>query len=138
MQKAGFELIVTEDPAKRPDPLPWWYHISGDVKHAQGLQDGTLVVRNTKYGRWAVRLVRTLEFVRFAPKGTAKITEELVLAEDGPILGGRKGIFTPMYLMVGRNPEMLNVSTTENIVKTSLHMVSTKVREQERNRIEGG
>jgi sterol 24-C-methyltransferase len=59
-----------------------------------------------KYGRWTVRLlVRTLEFVRFAPKGTAKITEELVIAGDGLVLGGRKGIFTPMYLMVGRKPE---------------------------------
>jgi sterol 24-C-methyltransferase len=106
MQKAGFELIVTEDLAQKPDPLPWWYRISGDVKHARGLQDWMLVVRNTKYGRWAVRLlVRTLEFVRFAPKGTAKITEELIIAGDGLVLGGRKGIFTPMYLMVGKKPE---------------------------------
>jgi sterol 24-C-methyltransferase len=69
MQKAGFELIVTEDLEQRSDPLQWWYRISGDVKHAQGLQDWMLVVRNTKYGRWAVRfLARTLEFVRFALK----------------------------------------------------------------------
>jgi sterol 24-C-methyltransferase len=106
MQKAGFELVVTEDLAQRPDPLPWWYRISGDVKHAEGLLHRMLVVRNTKYGRWAVRfLVRTLEFVRFAPKGAAKITEELIIAGDGLVLRGRKGIFTPMHLMVGKKPE---------------------------------
>jgi len=50
-------------------------------------------------------LVRTLEFVRFAAKGTTKITEELIISGDGLVLAGRKGIFTPMYLMVGRKPE---------------------------------
>jgi sterol 24-C-methyltransferase len=91
MQKAGLQLIVTEDLAQRPDPLPWWYRIFGDVKTAQGLQDWMLVLRNTKYGRWVVRLlVRTLEFVRFAPKGTAKITEELIMPGTVWFLEGGK------------------------------------------------
>ncbi|KAF2470516.1 S-adenosyl-L-methionine-dependent methyltransferase [Lindgomyces ingoldianus] len=106
MRTAGFELTVAEDLAERDDPVGWWYVIAGDVKHAQSLQDWSVIVRNTKLGRVAVRLlVRGLEFVRYAPKGTAKITEELIIAGDALVLGGTSGVFTPMYLMVGKKPE---------------------------------
>jgi len=107
MVKAGFEIIYVEDVAKRPDPLPWWYPFSGvEVGKAQGLRDWALVIRNTTYGRVAVRfLVRALELFRVAPKGTAKITEELITAGDSLVAGGKKGIFTPMFLMVGKKRE---------------------------------
>jgi sterol 24-C-methyltransferase len=103
MQTAGFTLLMSEDLAKRPDPLPWWYPISGDLKSARGVKDWVLVVRNTKWGRVAVRfLVRALELVRVAPKGTTKITEELIISGDSLVAGGKGGLFTPMYLMVGQ------------------------------------
>ncbi|KAF2867539.1 S-adenosyl-L-methionine-dependent methyltransferase [Massariosphaeria phaeospora] len=105
MEHAGFELQATEDLALRPDPLPWWYPIGGDLKSAKGVRDWMLVIRNTKYGRVAVRfLVRALEFTRIAPKGTTKITEELIMAGDSLVAGGKRGVFTPMYLMVGKKP----------------------------------
>lgn len=103
MKIAGFELVVTEDLGLRDDPLSWWYPIAGDTTKAEGFKDWLLVVRNTKYGRYAVRaLVAILEFVRVAPKGTARITEELISGADALILGGKKGVFTPMLLMVGK------------------------------------
>ncbi|KUJ09825.1 sterol 24-C-methyltransferase [Mollisia scopiformis] len=103
MKKAGFELLVTEDLSEHPDRLPWWYPISGDTKSAQGLQDWMLVIRNTKYGRYAVKaLVRALKLVRYAPRGTLKTTEELIAGADALVVGGKEGLFTPMYLMVGK------------------------------------
>lgn len=105
MQDAGFELLVTEDLAEKQDEIPWWYPMSGDVKHAKGLKDWLLVIRNTEWGRMGVKIiVRVLEAVRVAPKGTLKMTEGFITAADALIDGGKKGIFTPMFLMVGRKP----------------------------------
>ena len=66
MKDAGFQLLLTEDLAEGPDDLPWWYPIGGvDLNRAQGLRDWMLVIRNTKYGRVAVRfLVRVVELLR--------------------------------------------------------------------------
>ncbi|KAF2691238.1 hypothetical protein K458DRAFT_438889 [Lentithecium fluviatile CBS 122367] len=95
LKSAGFEVLATEDLAERRDALPWWYPISGDL----------LVIRNTEWGRVGVKLlVRLLETVRYAPKGTLKTTEEFIGAADSLIVGGKEGLFTPMYLMVGRKP----------------------------------
>lgn len=105
MESAGFELLIAEDLAANKDPLPWWYPFSGDVKSANSVKDWTLVVRNTEWGRVVVKLlVRALEFVQYAPAGTLSMTEDLIVAADSLIAGGKEGIFTPMYLMVGRKP----------------------------------
>lgn len=50
-------------------------------------------------------IVRTPKFVRYAPKGMTKIMEELITADDALVAGGKSGIFTPMYLMIGKRPE---------------------------------
>jgi sterol 24-C-methyltransferase len=105
MQSAGFELLITEDLAERHDTLPWWYPISGDVKSAKGFKDWLLVIRNTKWGRVGVKwIVWTLETLRYAPKGTLKMTQEFIGAADRLIEGGKEDLITPMYLMVGRKP----------------------------------
>lgn len=54
-------------------------------------------------------LVRFLEFVRFAPKGTTKITEELIISRDSLVAGGKGGVFTPMFCMVGRRRSRENL-----------------------------
>lgn len=103
METAGFTLLSAEDLAERPDSLKWYYPLSGDLKSARSVKDWALVVRNTEYGRVAVKcLIRVLEFVRVAPKGTLRITNELITACDGLVAGGKQGLFTPMYLMVGK------------------------------------
>ncbi|KAF2122564.1 sterol 24-C-methyltransferase [Lophiotrema nucula] len=103
MNRAGFKLEYVEDLAERQDPLMWWYPISGDLASAKGLRDWVLVARNTRWGRVVVRaIVRALEFVKYAPKGTTNITEELIIAGDSLVAGGKAGIFTPMYLMIGK------------------------------------
>lgn len=53
----------------------------------------------TKYG------LKLLELLFLAPKGTSKTQLMLQSAAIGLAQGGKKKIFTPMYLMVGRVPD---------------------------------
>ncbi|KAF2641223.1 hypothetical protein P280DRAFT_489637 [Massarina eburnea CBS 473.64] len=76
MQSASLKLLVIDNLTEREDKLPW---------------------------RFGVKIiVRILDMVRYAPKGTLKMTEEFIGAADSMIDGGKKDLFTPMYLMVGR------------------------------------
>ena len=45
-----------------------------------------------------------LEFLRLAPKGSAKVQDMLQQGAWGLDKGGIDGLFTPMYLMVARKP----------------------------------
>jgi len=64
--------------------------------------------------------LKVLEFLRLAPKGTSKTQIMLQQGGIGCANGGETGIFTPMYLMVGRVP-----LEAENVVSSS--KVSTSV-----------
>lgn len=48
--------------------------------------------------------LKILEFLRLAPEGTARTQIMLENAVVGLVRGGELGIFTPMYMMVGRVP----------------------------------
>ena len=37
--KVGFEIEHEEDLADRPDPIPWYYPLEGDIRKAQTLWD---------------------------------------------------------------------------------------------------
>ena len=105
MKAAGFTLELNEDLADRPDELPWYWPLAGDLKYMQSVWDFPTVVRMTHWGRWCVhRFVGALEVVGIAPKGTQKTADSLALAADCLVAGGREKLFTPMYLMVGRKP----------------------------------
>ena len=105
MKSAGFELCVSEDLALKDDPLGWWNPLSGDVSSARGWFDWLLVVRNTWWGRPAMRaIIRVLEWMGVAPKGTCAITEDLLVANDALLAAGKAEIFTPMLFMVGKKP----------------------------------
>lgn len=39
-----------------------------------------------------------------APKGTQHMSQVLSVAQDNLVEGAKLGIFTPMYLLVGRKP----------------------------------
>ena len=106
MRAAGFELELHEDLADRPDELPWYWPLAGDLKYMQSVWDFPTVVRMTHWGRWLVhRFVGALEVVRIAPKGTQKTADSLALAADCLVAGGKEKLFTPMYLMVAKKPE---------------------------------
>jgi sterol 24-C-methyltransferase len=97
--KAGFTLLHDEDLAERKDARPWWAPLSGDIDYATGIWDVTRV------GRFAMEtLLSALEMIRMAPSGTAETARELSAGADALVAGGKEGLFTPMYLMVGKKP----------------------------------
>lgn len=103
--KAGFTLMHDEDLAERRDARPWYAPLSGDINYATGVWDVLGALRMTKIGRSAMEmLLSTLEKVSMAPPGTAETARELSAAADALVAGGKGGLFTPMYLIVGRKP----------------------------------
>ncbi|KAF1975828.1 hypothetical protein BU23DRAFT_632710 [Bimuria novae-zelandiae CBS 107.79] len=107
LRSADFEVCSADDLAANKDPLGWWNPLSGDVKSARGVYDWLLVVRNTWWGRPTMRpLIKVLEWVGIAPRGTATITEDLLIANDALVAGGREEIFTPMFLMITKKPSL--------------------------------
>jgi sterol 24-C-methyltransferase len=106
MKAAGFELEVSEDLADRPDELPWYYPLAGELKHMQTIWDLPTLFRMTHFGRGFMhRFVGGLEMIGLAPRGTQKTADSLAKAADCLVAGGRDKLFTPMYLMVGRKPK---------------------------------
>jgi sterol 24-C-methyltransferase len=102
---AGFVREYEDDLAARQDPVPWYYPIAGELRHARSLWDLMTVLRMTRVGRAAVGgLLGALEMLRVAPAGTAETAAELAGAAESLVEGGREGLFTPMFLMVGRKP----------------------------------
>ncbi|CAK3824589.1 Sterol 24-C-methyltransferase erg-4 [Lecanosticta acicola] len=105
MEAAGFQLELNEDLADRPDDLPWYYPLSGELKYMQTIWDFPTLARMTHIGRGlAHRFIGALETLRLAPVGTQKTADSLAEAGDCLVAGGREKLFTPMYLMVGRKP----------------------------------
>ncbi|KAG8812612.1 Delta(24)-sterol C-methyltransferase [Serendipita sp. 400] len=102
----GFEVLYEEDLAERPDPIPWYYPLEGDIFKAQTLYDLFMCWRIS----WSGRLIShsaiwIMEKVGIMPKGTVEVTEQLKHALKGIVDGGKTKLFTPMYLVVARKPE---------------------------------
>lgn len=108
MKSAGFELLVNEDlAASDSGPAPWYWPLDSDLRYAQTLADVLTVMRMNKWGRFVMHnLFSVLERAWLLPKGTRKTAESLGKAADALVEGGKKKLFTPMYLMVGRKPEV--------------------------------
>ncbi|KAI5308166.1 Delta(24)-sterol C-methyltransferase, partial [Ascosphaera atra] len=105
IKAAGFELLVNEDLAERPDPVPWYYPIAGQLKYASSLWDLFSVFRMTRLGRSTLNYtLGAMERIGVMPTGSKKTGESLAYAADCLVKGGEMKLFTPMYLMVGKKP----------------------------------
>lgn len=61
--------------------------------------------RTTKLGRKVTHtLVKTLEMMGVAPKGSLEVATMLEHAADGLVAGGKKGIFTPLFFFLAHKP----------------------------------
>jgi sterol 24-C-methyltransferase len=106
IKAAGFELEFHEDLAERQDPSPWYYPLAGDFSHMGSIWDFLTIFRMTKLGRGMVhKFVGGLEMVGIAPVGTQRAADNLAVAADCLVAGGKEGLFTPMYMMVARKPK---------------------------------
>jgi sterol 24-C-methyltransferase len=98
-------MIINEDLAERPDPLPWYWPLAGELKYLQSIGDLFTIVRMTWWGRAVMHnLAGVLELLRIAPAGTKQAADNLGIAADCLVAGGKEHLFTPMYLMVARKP----------------------------------
>lgn len=105
MQSVGFEIEHEEDLADRPDDVPWYYPLEGDIFKAQTAWDLLTVWRMSWSGKivthWGLWFI---EQVGIVPKGTWEVGETLKIASDALVESGQKKLFTPMYLAVCRKP----------------------------------
>ncbi len=95
---AGLEIIESRDLALDSDPETPWYLPLADTGSWDGL-------KNTAIGRSFVHLmVRVLETAKVAPKGSSEVHQILRQGADALYLGGKSGIFTPLFFFYARKP----------------------------------
>lgn len=127
IRAAGFELELHEDlaaaddqedirdekagggggsrAAAAPAVSPWYWPLGTDLRHAQTLGDFLTVLRMNKWGRIVSHsFLSLLEAAWVVPAGTRRTAESLGRAADALVEGGRRKLFTPMYLMVAKKP----------------------------------
>lgn len=99
LEAAGFEVLDNFDAALRSDPeTPWYLPLVGETS-------SLLAVRRGRVGRFlARRLIRSVEALRIAPKGSAVVSQMLGAAAEALIAGGESRIFTPSYFFLARKP----------------------------------
>lgn len=110
IQAAGFTLEthydLAEDDSNDTSVAPWYWPLGTDLRYAQTLLDMLTVLRMNRFGREVSHaFISILELLQIAPAGTRKTAQSLGKAADALVEGGKKKLFTPMYLMVGRKPE---------------------------------
>jgi len=103
MTSAGFTLVRCDDLADRGDVIPWWYPLSGEWRYVYTLSDILKFMRVARWGRLLmIGFLKSLELIRLCPGGTARAAECLEVAATSLVEGGQEGIFSPMFLMVGK------------------------------------
>ena len=98
LEHAGFEVVESRDVAPDADPeTPWYLPLSGRFS-----LDG---FKHTALGRAGTHaMVRVLEALRIAPKGSTATSAFLQDAATALVKGGESGIFTPMFYFHARKP----------------------------------
>ncbi|KAK3145734.1 hypothetical protein QOZ80_3BG0256680 [Eleusine coracana subsp. coracana] len=99
MKDAGFEVIFAKDLAA-DFPCPWYQPM--DPSHISWTS-----FQCTRVGHFITRtIVSTLEFLRIAPAGSMRVYNFLRTASEGLLKGGREGIFTANFFILGRKPAL--------------------------------
>lgn len=99
LKAAGFEIVTEADLATVPNVRPWYTPLTASWNPlSQRFQFNCVGAVIVNVSIWL------LETIRLAPAGTVKTQK--VLQAGGFALrdAGKEGIFTTMYLMVGRKP----------------------------------
>jgi sterol 24-C-methyltransferase len=106
LRNVGFEVEIHQDLANVGDSINWYYPLEGDLRKCQSARDYLSTIVMTPVGRFATtNLVRVLEKVGIAPKGTYDTQRFLETAADALVEGARANLFTPMFFFVARKPE---------------------------------
>jgi sterol 24-C-methyltransferase len=104
LKEAGFIVeehfdLIERMHATKAKHIPWYDPLCGNWTTLMG-------IRATPMGRWCTdKMVKTMEFLRLAPKGSANASAILEEAAIGLVRGGQTGTFTPAYFFCVRKPE---------------------------------
>jgi len=100
LKQAGFEVLDSRDLAPTSDPeTPW------ELALSQPFSLSLHTFKRTTVGRAVTsRLVRVLETLRIAPKGSTAVSDFLNAGANALVKGGKTGIFTPMFFFHVRKP----------------------------------
>jgi len=109
--EAGFELLEERDMALAKAHYSWYLPLTPSWNpFTQRFQFNWLGLKLTKYA------LKIMEFLWLAPTGTSKTQVMLQTGGIGCANGGLTGVFTPMYLMVGRVPTKKATNATSKII----------------------
>ena len=90
LKDVGFEVLHEEDLADRPDEVPWYYPLEGDISKAQTLWDLFVVWRISPTGKFVTHYgLKIIEMLGMVPKGTHDVGEQLKVAQDALVKGGQ-------------------------------------------------
>ena len=90
LKNVGFIVEHEEDLAERPDPIPWYYPLEGDISKAQTVWDYFTVWRMSWSGQLVTHnAVWLLEQLGIVPKGTHEVGESLKVAGVALVKGGQ-------------------------------------------------
>lgn len=105
LKTVGFDILHEEDLADRPDEVPWYYPLEGDISKAQTTWDYFTVWRMSWSGIFVTHnVLRFLEFVGFVPKGTWEVGEALKVAAESLVKGGQTKVCSySLHLLLIRN-----------------------------------
>ena len=96
LEGVGFDIVEATDLALT-SPVTWY----STLQPRWNLSDFKI----TPMGRWATHaMLGIMETLRLAPHGACKVHKMLCRGADGLVLGGKEGIFTPMYMVVAQKP----------------------------------
>jgi sterol 24-C-methyltransferase len=120
LKQAGFDVISCEDLAV-PDTtnsIPWYY----DLKSHGGIKNWKLSPTGVALTKVMVRI---LEAIRLAPKGTVAAHNVLDTARIGLVKGGELGLFTPMLFFKAVKPLTVNATPTTTPTTTTTTTTTT-------------
>ncbi|KAI2602582.1 sterol methyltransferase C-terminal-domain-containing protein [Hypoxylon sp. NC1633] len=110
MKESGLELEVQRDLAVNEDKLdvaPWYWPMGSDMRHAQTIWDVLSLLKKNRFGAMATAsILGLLEAIGIAPAGSKKTADSMGKGADALVTAGTQGLFTPMYLMVGRRSDV--------------------------------
>jgi len=90
MINVGFTIEHEEDLAERPDEVPWYYPLEGDIRKAQTVWDYFTVWRMSWSGKLVSHTaIKLMEMAGLLPKGTYDVGESLKVAGDALVKGGQ-------------------------------------------------
>ncbi|KAK3687185.1 S-adenosyl-L-methionine-dependent methyltransferase [Podospora appendiculata] len=105
LKKTGFEVFHEEDMSHRSAPGPWYYGPAGNVRWAHDWKDFWKVFQMSPLFLFVVRFsYRILVLVGLCPKLALNVMDTMWYCCRSVAIGGKMGIFSPIYMFAGRKP----------------------------------